>query len=93
MACFKSKNYNQAVMKLLEVQITPEMSDSSDSVIDYLLSANDLAFYICLAALSSCSRQELKNVLKSNNFVTLTSSVSETSQIIEQYLNGNFKEF
>lgn len=93
MACFKSKNYNQAASRLLEVQLTPEMSDGSESVIDQILSANDLAYYICLSALSSCSRQELKNVMKSNNFVTLTSSVSDTAQIIEEFLNGNFKAF
>jgi len=55
---------------------------------------NDLAFYICLSALMSCNRKELKNtVLTSNNFVSLTSSLNETSAIIEQFLNGNYRDF
>lgn len=55
---------------------------------------NDLAYYICLSALMSCDRKELKNtVLKATNFTLLTGSLSETKLIIEQFLNGDYHAF
>ena len=55
---------------------------------------NDLAYYICLSALMSCDRKELKNtVLKAVNFTLLTGSLNETKLIIEQFLNGDYHAF
>ena len=92
---FTKDKHQIAVLKFIEVQLPSESSDTFEkTTLSEILTINDLAYYICLAALNSCDRKELKEtVLKSNNFVMLTSSVNESSVIVEQFLNGNYKDF
>ncbi len=54
----------------------------------------DLAYYISLLTLQSYEREALKNVvLKSNNFISLSQTAPNAFTVIENYLNGNYKEF
>lgn len=74
--------------------IQVKLPDTITSDFTEILTLSDLSIYICLCALISCSRTELKeNVLKSNNYATLMESNAEASVIIENYLNGNYLEF
>lgn len=95
LSCFQKDKYAISVLKLIEVVLPVEQNEAFEKqMLNQILSINDLAFYICLGALISFDRKELKEtVLKSNNFVMLTSSINESSQVIEQFLNGNYKQF
>jgi len=78
----------------MEVNLPTDGSEEFEKSLSEIITINDLSYYICLSALMSCTRKELKNtVLKSANFVLLTGSVNETAVIIEQFLNGNYSEF
>jgi len=101
--CLKNRNYQMAVLKLIEV-ILPEFPDEIDvnkyregapgTTLLEICTPTDLAYYICLIALASCSRKELKNtILAHSNFVNLTSVSSDCGLIIEHFLNGDCKEF
>lgn len=87
--------YHIAVLKLIEVVLPTENPDVFEQqIMSELITPNDLAYYICLASLISCSRKELREtILKSTNFVMLTSSINELALIIEQFLNGNYLSF
>ena len=76
--CLSRQKYQVGLLKLLEVTIPNTDESTGSSVIADLCTVNDLAFYICLSALVSQSRKELKNtVLKHTNFVTLTSDTPD----------------
>ena len=71
-----------------------KLPDSITSDFTEILSPSDLALYISICALISCSRNELKEtILKSNNYATLMESSAEASVIIEHFLNGNYLQF
>jgi len=86
----QNKNFNHAVLKFIQVKIPDNMTQEFAQV----LTQTDLAFYIALCSLVSCSRSELKEtILKSANFATLTETSSCAANIIECFLNGNYLEF
>lgn len=97
LACFqKDSGPNQlATLKMIEVVMPNDGSDSFEkNVLSQVITPNDLAYYICLAALNSCDRKELREtVLKSTNFVVLTSPINNIALIIEHFLNGNYMQF
>jgi hypothetical protein len=84
-----------SILKLIEIVMPNDTNDNFEKhVLSEITTANDLAYYICLAALTSCHRKELREtVLQSANFVMLTSPINDTAFIIEHYLNGNYKQF
>lgn len=58
------------------------------------MTPTDLAYYIALTSLYSLSRKELKSlVLTSSQFKNLMEIVPETTDIIENFLNGKYMEF
>lgn len=78
---FEQRNNQIAVLKFIEIVLPPE---SDVNALAEVISQTDLACYVSLSALLSCSRKELKNtVLKSANYVNLTSSVNEAAAIVE----------
>jgi len=65
-----------------------------DPIISSLLTPTDLAYYITITALTTLNRKDMKNlVMQSSQFKNLMEIVPETSDIIENYLNGKYKEF
>jgi hypothetical protein len=85
-----NKNYHHAVLNLINVKLP----DSITGDFTEILYPADLSIYICICALISCSRNELKEtILKSNNYATLMESSAEASVIIEHFLNGNYLQF
>jgi COP9 signalosome complex subunit 1 len=97
LSCFgkDSSQYQISVLKLIEVVLPTDQSENFEqNQMSEVITPNDLAYYICLAAMISCNRKELREtVLKSSNFVMLTSSINEDAFIIEQFLNGNYTAF
>jgi hypothetical protein len=74
--------------------IQVKLPDTITSEFTEVLTPSDLSIYLCLCALISCSRVELKDtILKSNNYATLMESSAEAAVIIEHYLNGNYLQF
>ena len=62
-----------------------------DDQINKFVTPTDLAFYITLTALSSLNRKEIKeHILSSSQFKNLMEIVPETSDIVENYLNGRY---
>ena len=93
LSSFQRKSNKAACLKLVTVT-PPTESDTFEQQLSEIMTMNDLAYYICLSALMSCDRKELKNtVLKATNFTLLTGSLSETKLIIEQFLNGDYNAF
>lgn len=92
--CITNGNFSVAMLRLIEVQL-PNFEDPEElKTLSDICTLNDLAYYIVICALISCSRKELKNtLLKSNNFINITGFVPEAQIIIEHYLNGNYHEF
>jgi hypothetical protein len=92
--CITNQDYRHAMLKLLEVQL-PNFEDPEEvKTLSEVCTVNDLAYYVVICALISCSRKELKNtILKSNNFINLAGFVPEAQTIIEHYLNGNYHDF
>ena len=71
-----------------------EQQENFRRMLSEVTNANNLSHYIALLALQSCTRDQLKhNVLKSNNFISLSQNTPESFSIIENYLNGNYIEF
>lgn len=93
----QSGSFNIGVERLLSEGFTiPDSIDENgefQKTLSEITTTVDLAFYICLAALESSDRGHLKAVLKSNNFLKLSSGAPIALKAIENYLNGNYQEF
>mmetsp|Transcript_27419 Transcript_27419/g.20572 ORF Transcript_27419/g.20572 Transcript_27419/m.20572 type:complete len:242 (-) Transcript_27419:99-824(-) len=83
-----SGDMKSAAEKLVQVPLV------EDARIYEVLSPQDLAFYVTITALHSENRKDLKDkILMSSQFKNLMESVPETTDIIENYLNGKYQDF
>lgn len=94
--CMMNKNYEVAVLKLIEVQI-PDYDlaegQAKPALFD-ICTPTDLAYYISLCALMSCNRLTLKNTILKSNFIGLIDGQGmDALTLIESFLNGNYQEF
>lgn len=88
MAVLSADNFKEAAIRLANVSLV------DDSQIYRICTPTDLAFYITLCSLSQLDRKNLRtHILSSSNFKNLMEQVPETTDIIENYLNGRYMEF
>ena len=81
-------NFKEAAIRLANVTIVDDQS------IYKICTPHDIAFYVTLCSLSSLDRKELRrHILSSSQFKNLMEQVPETTDIIENYLNGKYMEF
>lgn len=86
--CLFVDNYKEAAIRLANVSIV------DDPQIFKICTPHDIAFYVTLCSLSSLDRKELRQyILSSSQFKNLMEQVPETTDIIENYLNGKYMEF
>lgn len=65
-----------------------------DPLLLSLLTPTDLSYYLTLSSLYSLNRKELRDlVLSSSQLKNLMELTPETQDIIENFLNGKYKEF
>ena len=88
LACLMGENYKEAAFRLSNVSI------SDESQLSQVVTPKDLSYYLTLTALYSLSRKEIKEqILSSSNFKNLMEITPETTDIIENFLNGKYTQF
>ena len=82
------ENFREASIRLSNISLI------DDPVLTKFATPTDIAFYITIASLVSLNRKELRDqILQSSQFKNLMEVVPETSDIIENYLNGKYLDF
>ncbi len=88
LSCLLFDNFKEASLRLSSVSLV------DDPCIFKFVTPTDLAYYITIVSLYSMSRKEMKEmVLQSSQFKNLMEIVPETTDIMENFLNGKYMEF
>jgi COP9 signalosome complex subunit 1 len=88
LSCLLFESYKEASLRLSSISLV------DDNCIYRFVTPTDLAYYITIVSLYSMTRKEMKQmVLQSSQFKNLMEIVPETTDIIENFLNGKYMEF